>query len=72
MIPTQISVFDGFVMGGGVGISVNSPIKIATENAVFSMPEGKIGLFTDVGGGFFLSRMRKNIGRYLGLTGARL
>ena len=36
------------------------------------MPEGKIGLFTDVAGGYFLSRLKKNIGLYLGLTGARL
>ncbi|EGR29402.1 hypothetical protein IMG5_156200 [Ichthyophthirius multifiliis] len=72
MKPTQISVMDGIVMGGGVGISVHSPIKIATENSVFAMPEAKIGFFTDVGGGFFLSKLRNNIGLYLGLSGARL
>lgn len=59
-------------MGGGVGISVHSPIRIATEKSVFAMPEAKIGFFTDVGGGYFLSRLRKNIGLYLGMTGARL
>lgn len=59
-------------MGGGVGLSVHSPIKIATENSVFAMPEGKIAFFTDVGGGYFLSRLRKNLGFYIGLTGARL
>lgn len=63
---------DGIVMGGGVGISVHAPIKIATENSVFAMPEAKIAFFTDVGGGYFLSRLRSNIGLYLGLTGARL
>ena len=36
------------------------------------MPEAKIGYFTDVTGGYFLSRLKKNIGLYLGLTGARL
>jgi len=59
-------------MGGGVGISIHSPIRIATESSVFAMPEGKIGFFTDVGGGYFLSRLRSNIGFFLGLTGARL
>jgi enoyl-CoA hydratase/carnithine racemase len=38
MIPTQISIWDGIVMGGGVGISINAPIRIATENTIFAMP----------------------------------
>ena len=38
MIPIQISFWNGIVMGGGVGISINSPIRIATENSVFAMP----------------------------------
>jgi len=59
-------------MGGGVGISVFSPFRIATENTLFAMPETKIGFFTDVCGGYFLSRLRNNIGYYLGLTGMRL
>jgi len=59
-------------MGGGVGVSIHAPIRIATEASVFAMPEAKIGFFTDVGGGYFLSRLRNNIGFYLGLTGARL
>ena len=61
MKPVQISCWDGIVMGGGVGISIHSPIRIATEKTVFAMPEAKIGLFTAVGGGYFLSRLRNNI-----------
>lgn len=72
MKPLQIAVWDGFVMGGGVGISIHAPVKIATEKSVFGMPEAKIGFFTDVGGGWFLSRLRNNIGIYLGLTSATL
>lgn len=118
MKPTQVAVMDGIIMGGGVGISVHAPIKIATENSVFAMPgkrisiekqnfeifflnvlvfsfnaflkqklrnviiiicllfcfnsEARLGFFTDVGGGYFLSRLRNHIGMYLGLTGARL
>lgn len=59
-------------MGGGVGISIHSPITIATEKAVFAMPEAKIGFFTDVAGGWFLSKLRNSIGVYLGLTSAQL
>ena len=74
MEPIQISVWNGIVMGGGVGISVHAPIRIATEKTVFAMPETGIGFFTDVGGGYFLSRVNNNIsdGLYLGLTGHRL
>jgi len=59
-------------MGGGVGISIFAPIKIATENTVFAMPEAKIGFFTDIGASHFLPRLKKKIGFYLALTGARL
>jgi len=72
MRPIQVALWDGIVMGGGVGISAHAPIKIATENAMFAMPEAKIGLFTDVAGGYFLSRLRSNLGYFLGLTGTRL
>ena len=72
MKPVEIAVWDGIVMGGGVGISVHAPIKIATEGSMFAMPEAKIGFFTDVGAGYFLSRLRNNLGMWLGLTGSRL
>lgn len=60
MDPIQISVWNGIVMGGGVGISVHSPIRIATEKTVFAMPETGIGFFTDVGGSYFLARLKDN------------
>ena len=59
-------------MGGGAGISVHAKYRIATENTVFAMPEGKIGFFTDVAGGKFLSQLENNIGMYLGLTSAQV
>jgi 3-hydroxyisobutyryl-CoA hydrolase len=59
-------------VGGGVGLSVHAPFRIATEKTVFAMPETNIGFFPDVGGSFFLSRMDGEVGTYLALTGARL
>ncbi|CAM0143225.1 unnamed protein product [Umbelopsis sp. WA50703] len=67
-----ISIMDGITMGGGIGLSVHAPFRIATENTMFAMPETAIGLFPDVGGSFFLPRLDGEIGTYLGLTGARL
>lgn len=59
-------------MGGGVGISQPCKLRVATENSRFAMPETAIGLFPDVGGGWYLSRLPGRIGQYLALTGARL
>jgi enoyl-CoA hydratase len=63
---------DGVTMGGGVGLSAPARYRIATERTTFAMPETGIGLFPDVGGGWFLSRMPGHIGLWLALTGARL
>lgn len=70
----QISLWDGIVMGGGVGLSVHGPIRIATEKTLFAMPETGIGLFPDVGLTWALSRLKAgaHIGIFLGTTGTRL
>ena len=67
-----IALINGIVMGGGVGISVHGPIRVATEKTVFAMPETGIGLIPDVGGSHFLSRLDGQMGMYLALTGQRL
>ncbi len=67
-----IAIIDGITMGGGVGISVNGAYRIATERTMLAMPETAIGLFPDVGATRFLNRCAGKVGRYLGLTGARL
>jgi 3-hydroxyisobutyryl-CoA hydrolase len=59
-------------VGGGVGLSVHAPFRIATENTMFAMPETAIGFLPEVGGSFFLSRLDGQLGIYLGLTGKRL
>jgi enoyl-CoA hydratase len=63
---------DGITMGGGVGIALPAKYRVATENTRLAMPETGIGLFPDVGGGWYLSRLRGRLGQFLALTGARL
>jgi enoyl-CoA hydratase len=68
----SIAFMDGIVMGGGVGISQPCRYRVATENTRFAMPETTIGLFPDVGGGWYLPRLPGRAGVFLALTGARL
>ena len=64
-----IAFMDGIVMGGGMGISQGASLRIVTERSKLAMPETGIGLFPDVGGGYFLSRCPGHLGEYLALTG---
>ncbi|KAL7432505.1 hypothetical protein ACHAXM_003151 [Skeletonema potamos] len=78
----QVSIWDGVVMGGGVGLSVHGKYRVATERTIFAMPECKIGLFPDVGGTWWIPRLKLynqwksglvgGVGNYLALTGGRL
>jgi enoyl-CoA hydratase len=67
-----VAIMDGVTMGGGVGISLPALHRIATERTSFAMPETGIGLFPDVGGGWYLPRLPGQSGTWLALTGARL
>ena len=67
-----VAVMDGVTMGGGVGLSMPAKYRIATERTTFAMPETGIGLFPDVGGGWFLPKLRDHAGLWLALTGARI
>ena len=67
-----VAFIDGITMGGGVGISMPCTYRVATENTRFAMPETGIGLFPDVGGGRYLSRLPGHVGEFMALTGARL
>ncbi|KAK5974013.1 3-hydroxyisobutyryl-CoA hydrolase mitochondrial [Trichostrongylus colubriformis] len=69
---TFVALIDGIVMGGGCGLSVNGRYRVATERTMLAMPETALGLFPDVGGSYFLSRLKNNLGLYLALTGYRL
>jgi len=75
----QISIWDGIVMGGGVGITIHGKYRIATENTIFAMPETAIGFFPDVGSMYWIPTLLSSsksktsgIGLYLALTGTRL
>lgn len=67
-----VAMMDGITMGGGVGIAMPCRYRVATENSRFAMPETTIGLFPDVGGVWYLSRLEARVGQFLALTGARL
>jgi len=67
-----VAIMDGVTMGGGVGLAMPSRYRIATERTTFAMPETGIGLFPDVGGGWYLPRMPGHAGLWLALTGARI
>ena len=67
-----IALMDGIVMGGAMGLSQGIALRVVTERTQMAMPETQIGLFPDVGGGYFLSRCPGNTGEYLALTGQLL
>ena len=67
-----IALVDGICMGGGIGVSVHGAYRVASEHAMFAMPETAIGFFPDVGASYFLPRLPGSFGIYLALTGARV
>ncbi|GGE20590.1 3-hydroxyisobutyryl-CoA hydrolase [Polymorphobacter glacialis] len=72
LVTPYVAILDGVTMGGGVGLSIHGPYRVATERTLFAMPETGIGLIPDVGGTHALSRLPGEIGTWLALTGARL
>jgi len=67
-----VTLADGLVMGGGVGLSAHAANCIVTERSVIAMPEVGIGFFPDVGVSFLLTRAHWELGTYVALTGERL
>jgi enoyl-CoA hydratase/carnithine racemase len=66
------ALLDGITLGGGMGISQGSALRIVGERTQMAMPEVAIGFFPDVGGSYFLSRLPGMLGRYLALTGLKI
>jgi enoyl-CoA hydratase len=67
-----IALIDGICMGGGIGVSVHGTFRVASEHALFAMPETAIGFFPDIGATYVLPRLPGFLGTYLALTGARV
>lgn len=65
-----VSLMDGIVMGGGVGVSAHADTRVVTETSKIAMPEVGIGFIPDVGGAFLLSRAPGKLGLHAALTGA--
>ena len=66
-----VAVVNGLCMGGGIGVSVHGTARVASEHALFAMPETAIGFFPDIGATYVLPRLPGALGTYLALTGAR-
>ncbi|PXW98131.1 enoyl-CoA hydratase/carnithine racemase [Sphaerotilus hippei] len=67
-----LALMDGICMGGGMGLAQGCSLRVVTEHSRLAMPETQIGLFPDVGGGWFLARCPGHVGEYLALTGETL
>jgi enoyl-CoA hydratase len=67
-----VSLIDGIVMGGGVGLSVHGSHRVAGDRYSFAMPEVSIGFFPDVGATWFLPRLPGQLGAYCALSGERV
>jgi enoyl-CoA hydratase len=67
---TYVSLMDGIVMGGGVGVGAHANTRVVTDTTKMAMPEVGIGFIPDVGGAYLLSRAPGSLGLHAALTGA--
>jgi enoyl-CoA hydratase len=67
---TYVSLMDGIVMGGGVGVGAHANTRVVTDTSKIAMPEVGIGFIPDVGGAYLLSRAPGSLGLHAALTGA--
>ncbi len=67
-----LALIDGICMGGGIGVSVHGATRVASEHALFAMPETAIGFFPDIGATYVLPRLPGALGTFLALTGTRV
>ena len=67
-----VALWDGIVMGSGVGLSVHAPYQVATSKTLFAMPETGIGMITDAGCSYIFPQLKGELGTFLALTGHRL
>src|SRR5690554_8007964 len=57
---------NGFVMGGGLGLFIGASHRVGTETLKLAWPEVRIGLFPDVAGSWYLSRLPRSEERRVG------
>jgi enoyl-CoA hydratase len=69
-VKPYVSVMDGIVMGGGVGVGAHGNTRVVTDTSKVAMPEVGIGFIPDVGGAYLLSRAPGRLGLHAALTGA--
>jgi enoyl-CoA hydratase/carnithine racemase len=62
----------GFVMGGGLGLFIGASHRVGTETLKLAWPEIRIGLFPDVAGSYYLSRLPFPLGHWMALTGSQM
>lgn len=67
-----VALMQGYVMGGGVGVSCHGSHRVVCEGTKIAMPECAVGLVPDVGGSWLLSQAPGRLGEYLGMTGVRM
>ncbi len=68
----MVAWLEGVTMGGGMGLAQGCSLRVVTPTVRMAMPETRIGLFPDVAGGYFLSRLPGHLGEYLGVVGPQL
>ena len=67
-----IAFIDGLCLGGACGFAMCGKYRVATERSIVAMPETSVGFFGASGSSYYLSRLRRNVGIYLAMTGQRL
>lgn len=67
-----LSFWTGVTMGGGIGLSIHSDFIVADETVRWAMPETSLGFVPDVSVGYYLSRLPRNLGLYLGMSGGSM
>ncbi len=63
-----IGVMDGITMGGGIGLTGHSALRVVTERSRLAMPETRIGIVPDVGGHLLLARAPGRLGEMLAIS----
>ena len=67
-----MALMNGTVSSSGAGLALHCGMRLSTATTLFAMPETGFGFIPDCGQTFQLSKLEKNLGTYLALTGRRV